>query len=75
MTIRQALEVILEAADYENASVEYDANKPSMFPKRIIDISLARQKLGFDPKIQFKKGFIIQFSGILNNRDKSPEEL
>ena len=38
VTIRDALALILKASDYQNAPVEYDSTKPTMIPKRIIDI-------------------------------------
>jgi GDP-L-fucose synthase len=56
VTIRQVLSSILKAADYENAPVEYDSTKPTMIPKRMIDISLAKQRLGFQPKVSLDEG-------------------
>ena len=75
-TIRQALEIILKAAGYENAPVEYDASKPSMIPKRMIDITMAKEKLGFQPKVSLEEGlhrtvaWYREYYG-----DKTPEDL
>lgn len=56
VTIRDVLGEILKSADYEDADIHYDASKPSMIPKRMIDISLAKKQLGFNPKISLEDG-------------------
>ena len=56
VTIRDVLKEILNAADYYDVPVEYDASKPTMIPKRMIDISLANELLGWSPKISLKEG-------------------
>jgi GDP-L-fucose synthase len=56
VTIREALVQILKSADYDNADVQYDKSKPTMIPKRMIDISLAKEKLGFEPKVSLEDG-------------------
>jgi GDP-L-fucose synthase len=54
--IREVLSTILQASNYEDAIVEYDTTKPTMIPKRLIDISLAKDKLGWEPKISLRDG-------------------
>ena len=56
VTIRDVLSLILKASDYENAPVEYDFTKPTMIPKRMIDISLANELLSWSPKVSIKEG-------------------
>ena len=56
VTIRDVLSEILKSADYEDADVQYDSSKPTMIPKRMIDISLAKEKLGFKPKVSLEDG-------------------
>mgnify|MGYP001308869646 CR=1 FL=1 len=56
VTIREVLSLILKVSDYENAPVEYDSTKPTMIPKRMIDITLAKEKLGFQPKVSLEEG-------------------
>lgn len=56
VTIRDVLSEILKSADYEDANVLYDSSKPTMIPKRMIDISLAKDKLGFKPKVSLEDG-------------------
>jgi len=56
VTIRQVLGEILNATDYNDANIHYDSSKPTMIPKRMIDISLAKEKLGFEPKVSLEEG-------------------
>ena len=56
VTIRDVLGEILKSAEYEDADIQYDATKPSMIPKRMIDISLAKKQLGFNPKVNLEDG-------------------
>ena len=45
ITIREVLEYILKASNHLEAEILYDSSKPSMIPKRMIDISLAKKYL------------------------------
>ena len=56
VTIRDVLNEILIASDYQNATLEYDTSKPAMIPKRMIDISLANDLLGWMPKVSLNEG-------------------
>jgi GDP-L-fucose synthase len=56
VTIREVLEAVLEAADYVNAPVEYDASKPTMIPKRMIDINRIRGLTGWVPQTSMAAG-------------------
>ena len=56
VTIREVLAEILKSSEYTDADVQYDSSKPTMIPKRMIDISLAKEKLGFEPKVPLKDG-------------------
>jgi len=55
-SIKETLDIILEADGYLDATVEYDTTKPTMIPKRLIDITKAECLLGFTPKIDLKSG-------------------
>ena len=75
VTIRDVLKEILIAADYQNAPVEYDASKPTMIPKRMIDISLANELLSWSPKVSLKEGIqrtVDWYKEIYS--DKTPED-
>lgn len=47
ISIREVLKICLESDNYSNAQVEYDASKPTMIKKRLIDVSNAKKLLGF----------------------------
>ena len=56
VTIRDVLASILSATNYSNVDIQYDTSKPTMIPKRMIDISRAINKLGWKPKTSLDKG-------------------
>ena len=56
VTIKDVLSQILKSTDYVYADIQYDISKPTMIPKRLIDISLAKEKLGFEPKVSLQDG-------------------
>lgn len=56
VTIKQVLEQILIAADFEDADVSFDPSKPSMIPYRMIDTSYADQKYGWKAKTDLADG-------------------
>jgi len=55
-TIKETVNLVLEAAGHENAKVVFDTSKPTAIPIRLVDISKARKVLGFEPKIALKDG-------------------
>ena len=55
-SIREALAAILKAAGYEDAAVAYNSSKPTMIPKRLIDVTKARELLGFEAKTPLVEG-------------------
>ncbi len=55
-SIREALAAILKAAEYEDAAVVYNSSKPTMIPKRLIDVTKAKELLGFEAKTPLVEG-------------------
>jgi GDP-L-fucose synthase len=55
-SIRQALDTILQADEYTDASIVYDNTKPTMIPKRLIDTTTAKQLLGFEAGTSVAEG-------------------
>ena len=55
-TVREALGYMLEADGYKDAKVVFDASKPTMIPKRLLDTSKAKRLLGFEAKTPFAEG-------------------
>jgi GDP-L-fucose synthase len=50
------LEIMVNLDGYDNAEIIYDASKPTMIPKRLIDPSKAKKMLGFSTKIPIEVG-------------------
>ena len=53
ISIRELAETLQKAVPFR---FEFDAAKPSGFPKRVMDITLARQKLGYEPAVSLEQG-------------------
>jgi len=55
ITIRRAVEIVLDAAGHRPA-VRFDASKPTSIPVRAVDIGKAKRLLGFEPSIPIETG-------------------
>lgn len=55
-SIRDALNAILRAADYTDAEIVFNSSKPTMIPKRLIDVTKARELLGFEALTSLAEG-------------------
>ena len=55
-TVREVLQSLLKIDGYDNANVVYDNTKPSMIPKRLIDVSKAQRQLGFQASTSLNQG-------------------
>ncbi len=56
VTIRDVLRTLLEIEGHVGADVHYDATKPTMIPKRLIDITKASEVLDFKPRVSLEEG-------------------
>ncbi len=54
--LRDVLDLLIRLDGYAGARIEYDASKPTMIPKRLIDPSKARQVLGFEAATSLEAG-------------------
>ncbi len=54
--LQDILDLIIKIDGYENAKVEYDASKPTMIPKRLIDPAKAKELLDFETKTSIEEG-------------------
>jgi len=55
-TVRELLATLLKIDGYDKAKVVYDTSKPSMIPKRLIDVSKAKNEFGFQPNTSIYEG-------------------
>ena len=56
VTIKEVLAVILDEARHEYANVRFDSTKPTMIPKRMIDISKMKTLTGWSPQMALDEG-------------------
>ena len=55
-SVKELLAMMLECEGIHDARVVFDPAKPTMIPVRRVDISLARQLIGFSPKTGIRDG-------------------
>lgn len=55
-SVKEVLRAILDLANFQQATLRFDASKPSTIPIRLVDIGLATECLGFCPRISLKEG-------------------
>ncbi|MBU2461615.1 NAD-dependent epimerase/dehydratase family protein [bacterium] len=55
-SVKDVLNAILKADGYTNARISFNSSKPSMIPKRLIDVTKAKRLLGFEAKTSLEKG-------------------
>lgn len=58
LTVRKILKVILKEEGFENASIVYNNAKPTMIPKRLININRVKRELGFMPTTSLENGIL-----------------
>lgn len=56
VTIKDVLQAVIENEKFEDVKIGFDASKPTMIPKRLIDPSRAKELLGFEAKTNLKDG-------------------
>lgn len=55
-TVREIVRAILKAADYADAKLVFNSDRPTTIPRRMVDTSKARELLGFEPKRSLEEG-------------------
>ena len=55
-SVKQILHMILEVDGYPDAEVRFDPAKPTMIPIRLIDTSLAKERLKFETRTPLREG-------------------
>ena len=56
VTIRESLELILRLSRHTAAEVIYDPSKPTTIPVRLVDLTKAREQLGFQARFSLEEG-------------------
>lgn len=55
-SIKEILKILFELENWRNPTVKFDITKPSMIPKRLIDITKAQRLLGFKATTNVREG-------------------
>lgn len=66
-SVKQLVDTLKEFIDFE---YEFDPSKPSGFPKRVMDISRAKEWINYNPKTSLREGLELTWNWFINNRDE-----
>lgn len=67
ITIKRLVETLQEITPFESF---FDISKPSGFPRRIMDMSYAKQRIGFVPQVSLKMGLSQVWNWFTNNKSE-----
>jgi len=67
VTIRELIETLHSFLDF---NYQFDASKPSGFPKRVMDISLAQKLLNYNPATPLREGLKETWEWFIRNQDE-----
>jgi len=76
VTIREVVDVILEVTGHEPTNLKFDSSKPTMIPRRLINIKRMSELTSWLPNTTLKDGVlktIIWYQEMF--KDKTPEEI
>jgi GDP-L-fucose synthase len=66
-SIKELVEALHDFLDF---NYEFDTSKPSGFPRRVMDISLARERIDYNPTTSLLEGLKETWQWFLNNSDE-----
>lgn len=66
-SIRELVETLQEFLDFD---VAYDSSHPAGFPKRVMDISRAKDWVGYNPRVGLREGLEETWNWFVENRDE-----
>jgi GDP-L-fucose synthase len=55
-TIKEVVRIILKEAGHDKVQVVFNTSKPTTIPFRVVDITKARNLLGFEPQVTLEEG-------------------
>ena len=66
-SVKQLVETLKEFIDFD---YEFDTSKSSGFPKRVMDISRAREWIKYNPQTSLREGLELTWNWFMKNRDE-----
>ncbi len=67
VTVRELVETLHGVVEFD---YEFDTTKPSGFPRRVMDITRARDWIGYNPTTSLRQGLEITWNWFMKNRDE-----
>jgi len=67
VTIRELVETLHTFLDF---NYQFDSTKPAGYPKRVMDITLARQSIGYNPSTTLREGLKTTWDWFLQHQDE-----
>ncbi|CAO3362861.1 hypothetical protein [Azospirillum melinis] len=72
VSIRELVETLQKVVPFD---AFFDSTKPAGFPRRVMDIGLARQRLGYDPSTTLEQGLRETWEWYLSNTDEHKKKV
>ncbi len=69
ITVKELVDIILEAADYSDADVKFLPDKPIAIPVRTVNCDKAKNEIGFEPEISLQEGIKETVEWYINNQN------
>lgn len=69
VTIRKILKILIKIEKLKKSNIYYDSSKPTMIPKRLINISKIKKQFNFKPSISLEKGLAQTIRWYKNERN------
>jgi GDP-L-fucose synthase len=70
VTIKDIVHAILDAAGYGDAKIEFNSDRPTTIPYRLVDTSKAKRVLGFEPELTLQEGIKDTVDWYIENKDR-----
>ena len=71
LTLNEAAEIVFEIAKWKPKKIRHDLSKPQGVASRAADLTLARTKFNWEPKVGYTEGFKKTIEWYFKNKDRS----
>jgi nucleoside-diphosphate-sugar epimerase len=71
LTLNKAAEMVFETAKWRPKKIYHDLSKPQGVASRAADLTLAREKFSWEPKVGYAEGFKKTIEWYFRNKDKA----
>lgn len=71
ITINQAAEIVFDIVKWKPTKITYDRSKPQGVASRAADLTKAKKKLNWTPKVNYREGFEKTINWYYANKDKT----